>query len=443
MALTFRGGIHPPDNKHYTKHIPIRKAEGSKEHVYPVVQHLGAPLEPVVAVGDRVFVGTKIADSEAFVSSPLHSSVSGTVKAIEPRLHPNGSMITSIIVENDFIYEVDPGVTPKNDIEALSPQEIVKIVRDAGIVGLGGACFPTHIKLSPPPDKKIDYVILNGAECEPYLTSDHRVMLEQPDRVICGLRAVMRVFGLDKGYIAIEDNKPDAIKVIREAAKKYNGIEVKVLKKKYPQGSEKHIINAVTGREVPMGGLPADVGVIVLNIDTMVSVGIAIETGMPVIRRIVTVSGDCVKEPANFEVRTGTSFRHVFEQAGGFKTEPEKVLQGGPMMGIAQSSLDVPVIKGTSALLALSRSEPIYDAAQACIRCGRCVQACPMHLVPLMLNNYAEIGDWDACERMHAADCIECGSCAYVCPAKRHLVSNIRIARQKAIAKRKAATAKK
>ena len=438
MALTFKGGIHPPDSKKYTNNIPIRKIEGCAEHVYPVQQHLGAPLDPIVSVGDRVYVGTKIADSEAFVSSPLHSSVSGTVKAIEPRLHPNGNMVSSIIIENDFEYEVDASVQPKGEIEDLSPQEIVDIVHEAGIVGMGGACFPTHIKLSPPPDKKIDCVILNGAECEPYLTSDHRVMLEQPDKVIGGLRAVMRIFGLDKGYIAIEDNKPDAIEIIRETAKNYSGIEVKVLKKKYPQGSEKHIIYAVTGREVPTGGLPADAGVIVLNIDTMVSVGIAIATGMPVIRRIVTVSGDCVKSPANFEVRTGTDFRHIFHQADGFKTEPVKVLQGGPMMGIAQASLDVPVIKGTSALLALSRSEVTYDSTQPCVRCGRCVKVCPMHLVPVELNNFASIGDWDACERLHAADCIECGSCAYVCPAKTHLVSNIRIARQKALEKRRA-----
>ncbi len=438
MALTFKGGVHPPDHKQYTNQIPIRKLDGCGEHVYPVLQHLGAPLTPLVSVGDRVYVGTKIADSEAFVSSPLHSSVSGTVKAIEARQHPNGNFVNSIIVENDFTYEVDPGVQPKGNIEDLSPQEIVSIVHEAGIVGMGGACFPTHIKISPPPDKKIDYVILNGAECEPYLTSDHRVMLEQPKRVICGLRAVMRVFGLEKGYIAIEDNKPDAIETMRKAAKDYPGIEVKVLKKKYPQGSEKHIIYAVTGREVPSGGLPADAGVIVLNIDTMVSVGIAITTGMPVIRRVVTVSGDAVKAPANFEVRTGTDFRHIFHQAGGFTAEPMKVLQGGPMMGIAQSSLDVPVIKGTSALLALSRIDTVYDDTQPCIRCGRCVQACPMHLVPVELNNYASIGDWDACDKLYAADCIECGCCAYVCPAKKHLVSNIRIARAKALEKRRA-----
>ncbi len=439
MALTFKGGVHPHDHKQYTNRIPIRNLDGCSEYVYPMQQHIGAPLTPLVAVGDRVYVGKKIADAEAFVSAPVHSSVSGTVKAIEPRLHANGNMVMSIIVENDFEYEIDEDVAPRGEIEDLSPKQIVDIVHEAGIVGMGGAGFPTHIKLSPPPDKKIEYIVVNGAECEPYLTSDHRVMVERPDQVIYGLRAVMRVFGLDKGYVAIENNKPDAIESIRKTAQKYSGIEVKVLKKKYPQGSEKHIIYAVTGREVPSGGLPADAGVVVLNIDTVVSIGIALMTGMPVIRRIVTVSGDAVKSPANFEVRTGTPFSHVFAQAGGFKTEPSKVLQGGPMMGIAQASLDVPVTKGTSALLALSRSETVYDDTQACIRCGRCVKACPMHLVPMMLNNYAMHGDIDACEKLHVADCIECGSCAYICPAKKHLVSNIRIAKQTVLAKRRAA----
>ncbi len=304
---------------------------------------------------------------------------------------------------------------------------------------MGGAGFPTHIKLSPPPDKKIEYIVVNGAECEPYLTSDHRVMLERPDQVLYGLRAIMRIFDMDKGYVAIENNKPDAIAIMKKAAENYAGIEIKTLKKKYPQGSEKHLIYAVTGREVPSGGLPADAGVIVVNIDTAVSIGIAIMTGMPAIRRIVTVSGDAVKKPANYEVRTGTNFRHVFTCAGGFKTEPAKVLQGGPMMGIAQSSLDVPVTKGTSALLALVRSPKTYEDEQACIRCGRCVKVCPMHLVPMMLNLHAVNGDLEACEKLNVADCIECGSCAYICPARKHLVSNIRVAKQKVIAKRRAA----
>lgn len=439
MALTFKGGVHPHDNKQHTNQIPIRNLDGCGEYVYPVQQHIGAPLTPIVSVGDKVYVGTKIADAESFVSAPVHSSVSGTVKAIEPRLHANGSMVNSIVIENDFEYAIDESVAPKGEIEDLSPSEIVDIIREAGIVGMGGAGFPTHVKLSPPPDKKIAYVVVNGAECEPYLTSDHRAMLERPEQMIYGLRAVLRVFGLEKGYIAIENNKKDAIESVRKAAQNYKGIEVKVLKKKYPQGSEKHIIYAVTGREVPSGGLPADAGVVVLNVDTVTSIGIAIMTGMPAIRRIVTVSGDAVKAPANFEVRTGTPFRHVFAQAGGFKTEPSKVLQGGPMMGIAQSSLDVPVTKGTSALLALSRSENVYDDTQACIRCGRCVKACPMHLVPMLLNNYATHGDIDACEKLHVADCIECGSCAYICPARKHLVSNIRVAKQTVLAKRRAA----
>lgn len=441
MALTFKGGVHPADSKAYTNKIPIRNIGGCAEHVFPVQQHIGAPLTPTVAVGDRVYVGQKIADAESFVSAPIHSSVSGTVKAIEPRLHANGNMVMSIVIENDFVYEIDENVTPKGEIEDLSAKEIIEIVREAGIVGMGGAGFPTHVKLSPPPDKKITHVIVNGAECEPYLTSDHRAMLERPDQIIYGLRAVMHIFGLKTGYVAIENNKPDAIRAMRAAAG--DGIEVKVLKKKYPQGSEKHIIYAVTGREVPSGGLPADVGVVVLNVDTVTSIGIALMTGMPAIRRIVTVSGDAMKKTANFEVRTGTPFRHVFAEAGGFASEPAKILQGGPMMGIAQSSLDVPVTKGTSALLALVRSETVYDDTQDCIRCGRCVKACPMHLVPMMLNTYAKESDLEMCEKLHVADCIECGSCAYICPARKHLVSNIRVAKQAVLAKRRAAAAKK
>ena len=433
MAYTFKGGIHPDDCKEYTKNIPITVLDGAPEHVFPLQQHIGAPLEPIVEIGSYVKVGTKIADSEAFVSAPVHSSVSGVVKAIEKRAHPNGAQVMSIVVENDGEYMVDESVQPKGELHDLLPEDIRAIVREAGIVGMGGAGFPTHVKISPPKDKRIDYVIVNGAECEPYLTSDHRVLLESPDMVIFGLKALMRVFELDEGYIAIEQNKPDAILLIEEKlAKMQNrGIKLCELKTKYPQGAEKQLIKAITGREVPSGGLPADVGAVVVNVDTAVAIATAIKTGMPSIRRIVTVSGDAVSQPSNFEVRLGASFAYVFDKAGGFAKDPAKIIMGGPMMGQAQDSIDVPVVKGTSALLALSTSADVYDEKGVCIRCGKCVKACPMGLMPLYMKLYAQNGDWEMCEKYNVLDCLECGACSYTCPGRQHPVQSIRTAKQK------------
>lgn len=441
MAYTFKGGVHPDDNKRHTNSIPIRVIDGISEHVFPLQQHIGAPLEPLVQIGDSVKVGTKIADSEAFVSAPLHSSISGTVKAIEPRLHPNGAKVKSIIIENDGEYMIDESVQKRGEIEDLSAEEIIKIVREAGIVGMGGAGFPTHVKISPPKEKKIEYVIVNGAECEPYLTSDHRVLLESPDMVLDGLRALMRVFGLSEGYIGIEQNKPDAILLIAEKLKeeKYSGIKLCELKTKYPQGAEKQLINAITGRVVPSGGLPADAGAVVVNVDTSVAIATAILTGMPSIRRIVTVSGDAVKEPANFEVRLGMSFDSLFEKAGGFAKEPVKIIMGGPMMGQAQSSTDVPVVKGTSALLAFSADVDVYGEDEVCVRCGKCVKSCPMHLMPLYLNMYAKDKDWQMCDKYNVLDCIECGVCSYLCPGRQHPLQNIRTAKQKVAEMKRAA----
>lgn len=438
MALTFKGGIHPDACKEHTNKIPINVLSGSKEHVFLLQQHIGAPAEPIVEIGQKVFVGTKIADSQAFVSCPIHSSVSGTVKSVEKRLAPSGMLVNAIIIENDELYELDSSVQPKGEIEDLSPKEIINIVREAGIVGMGGAGFPTHVKLSPPPEKKIDYVIVNGAECEPYLTSDHRVLIEKTSHVLDGLKAVMKVFGLEKGYIGIEKNKPDAIISVKNMLSEYPGIEVKELVTKYPQGSEKQLINAITKREVPVGGLPADVGCVVINVDTARAISRAIRTGMPLVKRIVTVSGDCVKSPANFSVRTGMSIRELFEHAGGFVKEPAKIIHGGPMMGVAQSSLDVPIIKTSSGILAFSESKAVYSEQTRCIRCGKCVEACPVNLMPLYLNMYAKKGDLDMCDKYNILDCIECGVCSYLCPGRQHPVQNIRFAKQKLIEKKKA-----
>ena len=441
--LTFKGGIHPCYYKASTKHAPITKLIAPKELIFPMQQHLGAPCTPLVTVGEHVKKGQKIADVEAFISAPIHASVSGKVIAIEPRMHPNGTKVMSIIIENDGLDTPDHRITAHPDWENLSPKQIANIVREAGVVGMGGACFPTHVKLSPPPDKKIEWVIINGAECEPFLTSDHRVMLETPERVTLGLKIMLKTFGVKKGYIGIESNKMDAIKVMKAAAAKEASIEVVVLQTKYPQGSEKQLIKAITGREVPSGGLPADVGVAVNNIDTCVAIGRAVMTGKPLTKRVVTVSGDAVGKPANYSVRIGTPMKALIEESGGFIKEPKKIIFGGPMMGISQSSLEAPIIKGTSGLLAFTKERAFIPPESPCIRCGRCVQSCPMNLMPLYLNAFAVRDEIEKTEAYHAADCLECGSCSYACPSKRHLVETIRVAKHQIIAQRRAAAAKK
>ena len=413
-SKTFKGGIHPPYNKERSRYLSIENLEGSKEMIFPLSQHIGAPASPVVKVGDRVCTGQLIAAASGFVSANIHSSVSGTITAIKPCLHPNGAEVMSIVIENDFKYEKDSSVTANSSSDMLSTEEILEIVRNAGIVGMGGATFPTHVKLSPPADKKIEAVIVNGAECEPYLTSDHRVLLESPEGVLKGLKACMKALNVTVGYVAIEDNKEDAIKTVSETAKAFDCITVVPLKTKYPQGSEKHIIKAVTGREVPSGGLPADAGVVVINVDTANSISTAIDTGMPLITRIVTVGGDAMKEARNFRVRIGTPVKDVIEAAGGFCAEPDKILLGGPMMGTAIASTEVPIIKGTGAVLAFTKKAA--PTPGKCMRCGKCVDACPMHLQPLLLRAYGKKGDLDMLKKLNVTDCIECGVCSYLCP---------------------------
>ncbi|MDY3929617.1 MAG: electron transport complex subunit RsxC [Clostridia bacterium] len=437
MALTFKGGLHIDDSKECTNKIPIRVIDSSPVHVYPLQQHIGAPLKETVKPGDKVKVGTIIADNkDAFVSVPLHSSVSGTVKAVEQRYHPSGAKVTSVVIENDGLYETDESIQPKNP-DNMTPQEIISVIRDAGIVGMGGAGFPTHVKLSPPEDKKITHIIVNGAECEPYLTSDHRRMIENPDDIIDGLKIAMKALNLDHGYIGIETNKPDAIEIMSKKAAEEGNITVVPLKTKYPQGAEKQLIYAVTKRQVPSGGLPADAGAIVINIDTVNQISNAFRTGMPLIDRIVTVSGDCIKQPCNLQVRTGTPFSKLIEECGGFSKEVKKLIMGGPMMGIAQFSTDVPVIKTTSALLALSDDGNTFDEDTPCIRCGKCVEHCPMHLMPLYLNKYARAGQLDMAEKYNIMDCIECGICSYLCPGMQSPLHAIRIAKQQIIENRR------
>ncbi len=429
--LTFKGGVHPLKNihhgKYFTEEREIQKCSVPKELVIPLSQHIGAPCKPVVSVGDKVDMGQMIAEAGGFVSAPCFSSVSGTVKEIGPRPHISGKDVESIVIENDFEDRLCPDIKSKGSLESLSPKDIVKIISDAGIVGMGGAAFPTHVKLSPPPDKKIDTIIINGAECEPYLTADHRIMLEHADEVVRGLKAVMKVLDVSKAYVAIEDNKRNAIDLVDQAAKNEN-IDVVTLKVKYPQGAEKQLIYALTKRQVPSGKLPMDVGALVVNAGTAYQICLAIELGMPLYERVVTVTGS-VNTPSNLLVRIGTPLSFVISEVGGFSGDIHKVVAGGPMMGITQYDLSAPVIKGTSGILALNKkmSRPIEETP--CIRCGKCVNACPIGLLPFMISANAANGRFDEADKLNARDCIECGCCSYICPANRHLVQRIRLAK--------------
>lgn len=437
--LTFKKGIHPPHGKYLTEKEKIEEYMPKGDLVFPLSQHIGAPCESLVKKGDRVLVGQKIAESKAFVSSPIFSSVSGTVKNIAPVITPSGMKVMSIIIENDGEYENVNTEHIKRDYNKLSAEEIREIVKNSGIVGMGGAAFPTHIKLSPPEDKEIDSIIVNGAECEPYLTCDHRLMLEEGKNIIEGLKIVLKLFPKAKGYIGIENNKLDAIEVMKKLAEDEQNIEVKALKTKYPQGAEKQLIYSITKREVPSGKLPADVGCIVQNIATMNAIYKAIVLGIPLTERVVTVTGEALRNPKNLKVKLGTSVRELIEACGGFKEDPVKIISGGPMMGMTISTLDMPIMKGTSGILCLTKEGAVLPDSSNCIRCGRCVQACPMELIPCKLDSLANRSELEDFESFNGLDCIECGCCTFVCPAKKHLVQSIRTAKRAVIANKKKA----
>lgn len=434
--LTFTGGIHPYDGKDLSKDKPIRDVLPHGDLVYPLSQHIGAPAKPIVTKGDRVLVGQKLAESDGFVSAPVYASVSGTVKTTEPRRVVTGDSVLSIVVENDGLYESVEFKAPES-VERLSKEEIISLVRNAGIVGMGGAGFPTHVKLSPKEPEKIEYVIANCAECEPYLTSDYRRMLEEPEKLIGGLKIVLRLFENAQGILAVEDNKPDCVALLKQLTKEEKRISVKVLKTKYPQGAERQLIYAITGRQIHSSILPADVGCIVNNVDTLVAVYRAVAEGKPLIERIVTVTGDAIADPCNFRVRIGTSYDELVEEAGGFKTRPEKIICGGPMMGFGMFDLHVPTTKTSTALLAFTKDEVSAMEPGPCINCGRCVEVCPGRIIPSRLADYAENFNKDAFLANDGMECCECGCCSFVCPAKRPLTQEIKSMRKLELAKRK------
>jgi electron transport complex protein RnfC len=434
--FTFHGGIHPYDGKDISKDKPIVDYSPKGLMVYPLSQHIGAPAEPVVEIGEHVLVGQLIAKETGFVSSPIYSSVSGTVKAIEPRRIITGDHVKSIVIENDGAYD-EVEFTPNPDYTKLSREEIVSLIQKAGIVGMGGAGFPTHVKVSPKEPDKIEYIIANCAECEPYLTSDYRIMMETPEKLVEGLRIELSLFNNARGILAIEDNKPDCIKKLKELTKNEDKITVIPLKTKYPQGSERHLIFATTKRAINSSMLPSDAGCIVNNVDTICSIYQAVVEGKPLLQRIVTVTGDCIKNPQNFRVPIGTNYHELIDEAGGFIKEPEKIVSGGPMMGFAIFDLDVPATKTSSALLCLSKDQISSATETACINCGRCVEVCPGRVVPSKLADFAQNGNREMFEKYNGMECCECGCCSFICPAKRYLTQSIKSMRRMILADRK------
>lgn len=430
---TFKlGGIHPEENK-ISKNSPIEVIEAPETAYILMNQNLGAPSVPIVAKGDKVKIGQLIAKGEAFISASVHSPVSGTVAAVDTHVDATGYKRTAIIINkegDEWVDRVDLSDKLNSKITA-SKEEILEIIKDSGIVGLGGATFPAHIKLMIPKDKKAEYLIINGVECEPYLTSDYRLMLEKADEIVVGVRLLMKALDVPKAIIGIENNKPDAIEHLKNKTVSYPEISVVPLKVKYPQGAEKQLIYSLVRREVPSGKLPIEVGCVVQNIGTTFAVYEAVQKNKPLIERIVTVTGKNVKKPSNFKVRIGTPVSTLIEKVGGMPEGSGKVLSGGPMMGKSLADINTSVVKGTSGIVIFDEKESKRNVTYNCIRCARCIDACPMGLQPYLLSNAVENNAWDIAEKNHVMDCIECGSCHYTCPSNRPLVDNLRIGKAK------------
>ncbi len=431
--MTFKGGVHPYDGKDLSKDKPVSELLPKGELVFPLSQHIGAPATPIVAVGDTVLRGQKIAEAGGFVSSPIYASVSGTVKAIEPRRVAVGDMVNSIIIESDGeMKEVE--FVKTDDVTKLSNEEIIGKIKEAGVVGMGGAGFPTHVKLSPKEPDKIEYIIANCAECEPYLTSDYRRMIEQPEKLVAGMKIVLQLFPKAKGVFGVEDNKPDCIAKLKELVKDEPRMEVAELMTKYPQGGERQLIYAVTKRSINSKMLPADAGCIVDNVETLVAIYNAVALGQPLMNRIFTVTGNAVAEPQNFYICIGTNYQEMLDAAGGFKGDCKKMIAGGPMMGFALFGLNIPATKTSSALLCFTEDEVEAFKETACINCGRCVEACPELLIPSRLADFSKNGLMDVFEKWHGLECVECGSCSFVCPAKRPLAQAVKTMKKQALA---------
>jgi len=456
MQYKVHGGVHPSGSKTLTSDRPTKRAFIPKKAVIPLLQHTGSAAEPVVAVGDKVLIGAMIGKATGFISSPVHASISGTVTRIAPSATPVFGRVLSVTIESgDEDQEIK--LTKVSDPEALPREKIIEMVRDAGVVGLGGAAFPTHVKLSPPASKKIDSVIVNGAECEPYLTCDHRLMLEKTKEILNGLEVAMKAVGAQNGYIAIEDNKLSAIYAMERALREKNErrlsaeakggstlakagttnderrtTKIVTLRTKYPQGAEKQVIKAVLGRTVPAGGLPMDAGCLVQNVGTILAIYEAVYFGKPLVERTITITGDCVKEPLNVWVRIGTILSDLMAALGGFAKAPARVIVGGPMMGVAQYTMDIPITKRTGGILFLSKERDVRDEETVCIRCGKCVEVCPMELVPTTLMNYVKADRFQEAKGLGIMNCYECGACAYACPAKIPLLDYMKFGKVKA-----------
>ena len=433
---TFKGGVHPYEGKELSKDSPIREVLPVGELVYPLSQHIGAPAKPVVAVGDEVLMGQMIAEANGFVSSPIFASVSGRVTAIELRRTATGDMVNSIVIENDEMY-TETRFAGVDDISTLSKEEIIDRIKNTGVVGMGGAGFPTHVKLSPKEPDKIEYIICNGAECEPYLTADYRRMLEYPKELVEGMKILLRLFDKAKAIFGIENNKPDCIEKIRELIQDEPRMEVCELITKYPQGGERQMIYACTGRKINSKMLPADAGCIVDNVETILAIYQAVKNGIPVMKRISTVTGSAIKEPSNIKYSIGTPFSQLIDAAGGFKSQPEKIIAGGPMMGFAMFNLDIPTTKTSSSILCMDKDEVKEYEPIACINCGRCVEACPELLIPSRLAKFSDRYQMDEFEKWNGLECIECGSCSYICPSKRPVAQSIKTMKKVVLAEKK------
>mgnify|MGYP006286113885 CR=1 FL=1 len=423
-----RGGVHPPEGKERTSDVPLAVSQPPEEVAVLMVQHIGAPAAPVVNKKDHVAKGQIVGEAQGYVSANIHAPVSGTVRAVEDRVYSvTGARVPAVVIENDGEEEWAEGMNERQDVASLPPSKMVELVQECGVVGLGGATFPAHVKLSPPPDSPIEYAFINGTECEPFMTVDHRLMLERTEDLVRGLKLIMRIVHADKGVVGIETNKPDAIKAVTEATKGETDISVVPLEVRYPQGAEQQLITAVTGRAVPSGGgLPSDVGCLVHNVATTLAILEAVEMKRPLIQRAVTVTGAGIEEAGNFIERIGTDVGDIARRQG-LREDAEQLILGGPMMGIAQGVLDVPLVKGNNCVLV--RRGVDVPVQRDCIRCGRCVEHCPLGLIPGLFSVACENRDWNAARELNVLECKECGCCAYVCPARRRIVQQVKWAK--------------